>query len=284
MGKYLRRINCGILSESLANELAGLSSFSLYALSELLERSLSKYEARGIAIVNIDLVDEPLESVHITESAADALVVRYYAPSKRLVGISEEARKRLFVAIYCDALREIARSRGWDVKAIDEAEQRIVAQNFSLQGRCSKYAIRKSPPAKAWLAYELRVVVSVTLHVVRGASEVTLEVIPSCTMSELKKLLELTWESEGALRLAHERSALRCDYWIIDLNENQVTYHLERAARGDAHGQYDLALLYEQGAMVPRNRSLAIHWLSLAAAQGYKRAIRLLEQLTARSD
>lgn len=70
------------------------------------------------------------------------------------------------------------------------------------------------------------------------------------------------------------------DYWEYHSETQAVEFHYPRAERGDAHGQYDLGVMYQKGQGVLQDSELSLYWLKKAAAQGYSRAIKLLENCT----
>src|SRR5579883_1471007 len=59
----------------------------------------------------------------------------------------------------------------------------------------------------------------------------------------------------------------------LPVDQRMAAQLFQRAAeQGFAYAQGDLGMAYEFGEGVPRNRQMALHWLDLAAAQGYGRA------------
>ncbi|MCC9043561.1 hypothetical protein LNQ81_12845 [Myroides sp. M-43] len=67
------------------------------------------------------------------------------------------------------------------------------------------------------------------------------------------------------------------DYWLININ-GQVDFFYERAESGDAHGQYDLALMYKEGRGVLKNLDLYNFWINESAKQDYKKALELINR------
>lgn len=58
-----------------------------------------------------------------------------------------------------------------------------------------------------------------------------------------------------------------------------MEFETERAARGDAHGLYDLGLAYAKGELVPKDVQRARKLLERALNAGYTRARTALGQL-----
>lgn len=65
----------------------------------------------------------------------------------------------------------------------------------------------------------------------------------------------------------------KVDYWLVSLN-GEVKFYFQRAVLGDAHGQYDLAMMYKVGRGVCCDLVLYQYWLDKAVAQGYPHAIK----------
>ncbi len=65
-------------------------------------------------------------------------------------------------------------------------------------------------------------------------------------------------------------------YWTYCLNKNKLDFYFHRAEIGDAHGQYDLALMYLKGQYVLKDKEKAEYWLKKSAENNYKKAIRML--------
>ena len=67
------------------------------------------------------------------------------------------------------------------------------------------------------------------------------------------------------------------DYWLINIDTASVKFHFPRADAGDAHGQYALGCMFQNGDFVPKDVEQARLWLQRAAEQGYRQAIKRLE-------
>jgi len=85
----------------------------------------------------------------------------------------------------------------------------------------------------------------------------------------------------GGLSLEGEQfkvaKRLSDQYWLFDLKTERCRYVHPRAEAGEAHSQYNLARDYLWRADLTQGR----HWLEKAAAQGFPRAIKLLERINA---
>ncbi|MGU3685188.1 hypothetical protein [Citrobacter portucalensis] len=54
-----------------------------------------------------------------------------------------------------------------------------------------------------------------------------------------------------------------------------MDFHFERAEKGDAHGQYDLGIMYLHGnSFLIRDEKKACFWLNKAAENGYTKALK----------
>jgi TPR repeat protein len=84
------------------------------------------------------------------------------------------------------------------------------------------------------------------------------------------------WVDNNTVRIVQKNMR---DYWDVDIVQETSTFHYPRAENGDPHGQYDFAKMYIDGWLVEQDMEKAIMWLEKSAAQGFKRAIRLLERI-----
>jgi len=72
------------------------------------------------------------------------------------------------------------------------------------------------------------------------------------------------------------------DYWLLNLTNETVDFHYYRAESGDAHGQYDLGMMYASGSsFLNKDLQQSLHWLNKAAEKGFGRAIKQLKSLSA---
>lgn len=87
----------------------------------------------------------------------------------------------------------------------------------------------------------------------------------------------LSWYSDNTIKILQSNSR---DYWEYNIVDNQLFFHYPRAENGDAHGQYDLAMIYLEGRFgVLENKETALKWLKKSAYQGFKRAINKLKEI-----
>ncbi|WP_321785144.1 SEL1-like repeat protein [Burkholderia pyrrocinia] len=70
------------------------------------------------------------------------------------------------------------------------------------------------------------------------------------------------------------------DYWQLDLKGGDVQFHYARAESGDAHGEYDLGMMYASGnSFLEKNFEKSLFWIELAAQKNFGRAIDQLKKM-----
>lgn len=83
------------------------------------------------------------------------------------------------------------------------------------------------------------------------------------------------WISTNQIEI---RKPNKKDFWVINTS-GEVDFFMQTALNGNAHKQYDLAIMYETGNGVIKNTKKMLIWLKKAAMQGNRRAIMKLEEL-----
>jgi len=69
------------------------------------------------------------------------------------------------------------------------------------------------------------------------------------------------------------------DHWQLSLIDEKVDFYFHRAESGDAHGQYDLGMMYANGSsFLKKDLQKSLHWLRKSAENGYGRAINQLSK------
>jgi len=84
------------------------------------------------------------------------------------------------------------------------------------------------------------------------------------------------WENEDIIKLTNSNKR---DFWQCATYILKNEFHYQRAEGEDAHGQYDLGLMYLEGTGVLQSKEKAIFWLKKSAEQKFGRALKLLEKL-----
>jgi len=84
----------------------------------------------------------------------------------------------------------------------------------------------------------------------------------------------------GLDRLSRNDDANKRDYWIYRIDDDSLSFYFYRAESGQAHGQYELGKMYLNGwDKQSPDIKMAKYWLGKSAAQGYSRAVRMIESL-----
>ena len=175
---------------------------------------------------------------------------------------------------------QVAKQQDWPVEPIDEAFAKSAATDFRWRGQLGKGSKEPQLAQTAWLVFEFGGWIDIHAHIERPKDQVDIPVmhLPGTMAAVEGAVGGLEWTSSTSLRISHRN---RRDWWTIDLVTRAVDYHSERVLRHDAHGQFDLGMVYEKGELVPRDRARALYWLRLSAEQGFKRAQAMLQQIEA---
>jgi len=109
------------------------------------------------------------------------------------------------------------------------------------------------------------------------------------TILELRKRLE-SHQSQNGLEAEYsnyinevnkiELNSIFQKAWILDLNSEYLSaaeLYKKAAEKGHIDSQFNLAVLYDVGQGVERNKQKALYWFRKAAEQGDKQAINLLK-------
>jgi hypothetical protein len=95
------------------------------------------------------------------------------------------------------------------------------------------------------------------------------------SLANLDEFKSLTWLSAQAIRISLQTHD---DHWLYSIGDAAPQFSFTRAEQGDAHGQYDLGMMYLNGHIVLKDPALAKQWLQASSDQGLKRAQSALDQ------
>lgn len=86
---------------------------------------------------------------------------------------------------------------------------------------------------------------------------------------------KLIWINNTTVRFYKKNES---DYWFYNILDQKLCFYFHRAEKGDAHGQYDLGMMYLNGVGVLKDEKQAICWFKKSADQKYARAINQLKK------
>ncbi|MGB4811276.1 MAG: SEL1-like repeat protein [Methylophilaceae bacterium] len=194
---------------------------------------------------------------------------------RTLVQIERAQDKFRFCFPYLQtAMQQFAADYCGTPAAVDQLNDEILSTNFIFGGCVTKSKNKNAIVSLNWsLERELRYAVEIQT----GGDKIHIPVAQlQVRVINHKKIFSKIQYIDESIRI--DRPGTK-DYWLIDLKTGGVDFHLDRAAQGNAHGQYDLAQIYWTGVLVPKDVEKAIYWLELAALQKFQRAQALIEKI-----
>jgi hypothetical protein len=288
MGRYLRTVVANLIVESVSAPLRSVfdpsDGFSAGLVCELFSHHLGKAKlATGDGVGKLVLFLDGGPIRHQVTDMLDVLSVTHPFDPSVFVGVDDARRRDTLGALVRAALVEVAAERGWPTGPVDAAHRSCQATDWRWRGRWGTAVTDRDRRRRAWLEFDftgLAVLVTVCVHDLGAAGHTA---TPLCrlpaTFAALKAHVGgLSWTPQGQLRIAHARGQ---DWWLIDPDHHTITFGSPRADRGDAHGQFDLGMIYNEGVLVPRDVDRARGWLQKAADQNFTRAHHRLAQLNA---
>ena len=278
MAKYLRVTE---LSMELATTRAFASSggVSFAAISDLFEIECLPIASIDVSKLIIEF-DMNRDTPFTLDEMLDVIAVYCSIDCSSVAQMSPHEQKEYFVQATENVFREYSSKYGWDMGVVLAATKRMRECGLQFDRPWGKPVWHRSRKMAAQLrmTFETRVSLYVDITDKTSSSEKRLFIVelPASVYFAAQAIGKLKWLSETELQLMHKNNR---DYWLINLETESVEFHFIRAESGDAHGQYALGCMYQDGDLVPQDRDLAIHWLRKAAEQGYKQAIQRLAKL-----
>lgn len=190
-------------------------------------------------------------------------------------------RNETILKTITEVLESHAEEIGFATNSATEAAQVVRDHGYRWRGfiglgKC--YSPDRSRHAKLWLDFGDEA--TLTLKIIEGNHTVQSIVVFEREITHnywfdsiCETYNRIEWRNNNELKIFQKNER---DYWSFDVDESRLEFHFPRAERGDAQGAFDLGKLYLTGTIVPRDISLAMHWIKISASKGYKHAIRFL--------
>jgi TPR repeat protein len=193
---------------------------------------------------------------------------------------SEEEIKNAYVNEVTEVLLRLGNHYGWDIQKILELKAEIVRRNYKFYGAfgaCKSSPDRRNTAQVAWTTDDY-INIGVNIKNKKSNNEIRVPIVSVTIALGLFETLckKFLWVDNNTIRIVQKNMR---DYWNVDIVQKTSTFHYPRAENGDPHGQYDFAKMYIDGWLVEQDMEKAVIWLEKSAAQGFKRAIRLLERI-----
>lgn len=233
-------------------------------------------------IHKVIVVFQPVDSASLRQSMNIDLI---YAPCEidlqTYALLNSKDRGIMLFQNMHETLLDIAEDRGWNAQAFQEAYSKVTSANFEFSGYWKTPLSNPSRQYKAQIYWEFddEIEVFICIGPYKGdgpTSKISICRLPA-TLAALDNILgQLKWEDESHVRLLHTNKR---DYWDINVPSGTVNFCYPRALNEDAHGQYDLGIMYLEGRLVPKDREKAIYWIRKTAEKKFGRAIKKLIQI-----
>jgi TPR repeat protein len=165
----------------------------------------------------------------------------------------------------------------WESAKLKQAYDRIVRESFRFQFLWQKPLASPDRRTKVQVFVDVQRCVKLYLiffdrdlrELHRTLFSVTL---PASGIPE-RRLGRIVWDDNRTARVFDKNNR---DYWLIS-DVGDVSFHYPRAEDGDAHGEFDLGIMYYEGRKVLQDRERGLKLIESAASKGYKHAVRFLE-------
>lgn len=179
-----------------------------------------------------------------------------------------------------ESLISLATLKGWDTAPIHKLHAEIVKREYQFSGTSGRPLKNPSNTLTASAAWNTDQYINIGVLVQRSKDtphEFFTATRIGISLGLFESLLgPVEWVNEKTVRLYQTNKR---DYWEIDTSSREVIFHYPRAESNDAHGQFDLAKMYIDGWIVEQDFEQARLWLERAAAQGFSRAVKLLQRM-----
>lgn len=231
----------------------------------------------GIAKVILQQAPVEAEQTHTN-------VCSYAHPFTRLqslpAGATDATIRQCLIDDINESLISLATLKGWDTDPIHKLHAEIVKRDYQFSGTSGRPLKNPSNTLTASAAWNTDQYINIGVLVQRSKDtphEFFTATRIGISLGLFESLLgPVEWVNEKTVRLYQTNKR---DYWEIDTSSREVIFHYPRAESNDAHGQFDLAKMYIDGWIVEQDLEQARLWLERAAAQGFSRAVKLLQRM-----
>ncbi|WP_338522072.1 SEL1-like repeat protein [Pseudomonas batumici] len=274
MSKYLLTLEIASPTERLqAHSIREAAVLYVYLLA-----TKCKLPAGGIA--KIILQQAPVEA---EQTLMD--VCTYSHPFIHLDNLPEDATdsaiRQSLIEDINEALLSLAALKGWETDPIDKLYAEIIKRDYRFSGTAGRSQKNPSKSLTATAAWRTDQYINIGI-LVQGSKNTPDAFFTVTRIGISLGLFEsllgpVEWVNDQTVRLFQVNKR---DYWEIDTASQTVEFHFPRAESGEAHGQYDLAKMYIDGWIVEQDFEQARRWLERSAAQGFSRAVKLLQRMS----
>jgi len=187
----------------------------------------------------------------------------------------------IFIQEITDALIQIGTPRKWDISAILELQKLVESKKYKFDEVWEKLKLNADKTQAVGVGWKTTDAIEIGFIFKKKDfhEEMWLPIVRiGIGLGLLENILgKFSWENNSIARVWN---ANKRDYWELNTDNMEVSFHYGPAEEGNPHGQYALAKMYLEGNyLVEKDTQKAILWLKKSANQGFVRAQKLLETL-----
>ncbi|HEY6527394.1 MAG TPA: hypothetical protein VIZ65_01780 [Cellvibrionaceae bacterium] len=276
MAKYLHNVQMNA-DESILKELALLEDFSFGVVTDCFMLEMGKIDLGGIAKVMVHLTDSPQQE-NDYQTFIDVIQIKKYLEISGFLSLPRLEKKLRLITLIQEAVEFLAKENGI-VLCLDEVVRKSLLRLENFSGTIGKKITKKDKSAAAQIFYTYKKNIEIACQIkYADGSEQTVVMFeaPPVLGVVLDMFGSAQWASEDSIAITKKNTD---DYWLIDVNQSASDFFLARACNGQAHGMYDVGMMYATGRLVLINKEKAKFWLEKAASAGFPKAAAALSKL-----
>ncbi|MBS9774139.1 MAG: sel1 repeat family protein [Tenacibaculum sp.] len=235
---------------------------------------LNKIEFNGILTINLVITDIPSE--HLTSERFGNILEVF------IFFIKENESKNYVISYYSNLLIHLSKLNDCYSKNLIQIINKIIDIEEVWAETISRRKWNKSKTFNFTLSFEINYLNSNMKFFLNIENKQKQR--KSILFSEVSNSLlvkqefedranKVYWENDDVIIIEKSKKS----YWEYNTNTGELTFHFYRAESGDAHGQYDLGLMYFKGQYVLKDKKKAKYWFNKSAEQNYSKAIKMLK-------
>lgn len=238
----------------------------------------------GIGKVNLFLTVRS-EDDHIRFDALDVVTIYRHIDVKEYGALSASDKNKNGNELIRSSLVAVFGNDPQAVEIVNNIHVSIEKNDFSKEAYWGKAVQSPNKALKAQIFYSLSHKLDVYLHVFNRKGDRIRSKLLWSLRPQYIDFGSLIWSGDSELRLYEkiiDRRSVNADinnrdYWSYDIERDILEFYFHRAETGQAHGQYDLAMMYWKGwEKHPADREKALYWMRKSADQGFGRAVKML--------
>lgn len=281
MAKYLLNVQLDA-DPSMHQIFSRAESFALNMVSDCIMQEMGKLEFGGIAKIQIHFTENHQQEKQ-QETLIDVVLVYKYLDIQDFLRRSSVEKRIMLAELVHDAMRAVACEHQVDAVILEPIRTKVVERlpNFKGWLTAEKFNASKECSARLYFNYGKSIEVGCHIRRPKGPdekkdSDIILFYHAPILEPVIKMFSKLAWVDNSKVIVPRKGTA---DFWRIDVDEGTSEFVFDRAVSGQAHGLYDLGLMYLNGVLVLPDRKKAKHFLEEASRKGYKKADRILEAI-----